>query len=90
MRDSQSMDLTSSPARHAGLAVRVYLRAMGNAWERLSRGTRSIRVMAGCFASHRFDAVWKQVKPIVPIQIPPTDNVWLRAYRKQFPQFFAR
>ena len=41
---------------------------------------------AGCFSSHSFDALWKKVKTRVPAQIPPSKNVWVRAYRKQFPE----
>jgi len=47
-------------------------------------------VASGCFCSHDFRALWKVVGPHVPIAITPAKNVWLSAYKKQFPTFSAR
>lgn len=38
---------------------------------------------SGCFASHDFDALWKVVKPYVKSDL--AKNVWIAAYKKQFP-----
>ena len=43
-------------------------------------------IAAGCFASHSFDGLWSKVKPLVSTDIAPSKNVWVRAYRKQFPK----
>jgi hypothetical protein len=41
---------------------------------------------SGCFESHSFDALWRQVKTVVNSDISPARNTWVRAYKKQFPQ----
>ncbi len=43
---------------------------------------------AGCFSSHHFPALWKIVAPHVPVDIPSAKNVWVKAYKKQFPNFW--
>ena len=43
---------------------------------------------AGCFSSHDFRALWKVVAPHVPVAIPPAKNIWISAYKKQFPSFW--
>ena len=45
-------------------------------------------VAAGCFSSHAFPALWKVVSRHVPLSIPPAKNVWISAYKKQFPGFW--
>lgn len=41
---------------------------------------------SGCFSSHAFPALWKMVSSHVPISIPMDNNLWVIAYKKQFPQ----
>ena len=45
---------------------------------------------SGCFCSHEFGLAWPIVKDYVPdgFGIPPSRNVWLKAYEEQFPSFF--
>jgi hypothetical protein len=40
---------------------------------------------SGCFSSHSFDALWARVNARVVHPIAPAKNVWVRAYKKQFP-----
>lgn len=40
---------------------------------------------SGCFGSHDFAALWSRVEEHVPVRIPPSENLWVQAYRRQFP-----
>jgi hypothetical protein len=47
-------------------------------------------VAAGCFdcgtaKKRRFDAYWKLVKPLVPVEVAPRDNLWLRHLSRFYP-----
>jgi hypothetical protein len=43
---------------------------------------------SGCFSSHEFPALWKIVSAEVPLAIAPNKNLWVSAYKKQFPSYW--
>jgi hypothetical protein len=40
---------------------------------------------AGCFGSHDFDLLWRNVNAYVPPGIPLAKNPWIKAYKRAFP-----
>ena len=44
---------------------------------------------SGCMSSHNFKPWWTRVGDLAPLGIPPKQNRWLLAYKKQFPDFVA-
>lgn len=61
------------------------LRVAGSFGEFLSAWAAS-----GCFASHEFDLLQRELKTLVPTHVPTRDNAWIAAYKKQFPQYAGR
>jgi hypothetical protein len=44
---------------------------------------------SGCHSSHTFTELWPLVRDFAPLSIAPKQNLWLRAYKKQFPEHVA-
>jgi len=42
---------------------------------------------SGCHSSHAWTDVWPHVQDLAPLGIAPAQNLWLRAYQQQFPDF---
>lgn len=45
---------------------------------------------AGCFSSHDFAAWFPRVQHLVPVHVPPRQNLWLQHHDRQFGTRFAR